>query len=44
MDHMSKISEKADFVAVIDCTYIEAGTAFLEDLVTLHRRTLQQIF
>ena len=31
-------------VAIVDCTHIGSATAFFEVLVTLHRRTLQQIF
>ena len=32
------------FFAIVDCTHVGSATASFEDLVTLHRRTLQQIF
>ena len=31
-------------VAIVDCTHVGSATASPEDLETLHRRTLQQIF
>ena len=38
---MSKISDIPYLVAIVHCTYIGLATASFEDLVTLHRRTLQ---
>ena len=38
---MSKISDIPYLVVIVHCTHIGSATASFEDLVTLHRRTLQ---
>ena len=30
--------------SIVDCTHVGSATVSLEDMVTLHRRTVQQIF
>ena len=39
-----KLSEHTISCAIVACTHAGAATASFEDLVTLHKRTLQQIF
>ena len=39
-----KVLDMPYLASIVCCTHIRSATASFEDLVTLHRRTLQQIF